>query len=62
MRGRAYLATLLAGLSFTFASGAHAACDAIVKGRPMSMELCEAAWLVYGGVVPGRYQMDQAGN
>ena len=28
----------------------------------MSMELCQAAWLVYGRVMPGRYHMDQAGN
>jgi hypothetical protein len=62
MRGRAYLATLAAGLSVTFASGAHAACNAIVNGQPMSMELCQVASMVYGGVMPGRYHMDQAGN
>ena len=62
MRGRACLATLLAGLSVTFASGAHAACNAIVNGQPMSMELCQVASMVYGGVMPGRYHMDQAGN
>jgi hypothetical protein len=39
MRGGAYLTTLLVGLSFT-ASGANAACNATVNGRPMSMELC----------------------
>ena len=55
MRGRAYLATLLAGLAFTFASGANAACNATVNGQPMSMELCQAAWQIYGGVLPGHY-------
>ena len=61
MRGRAYLATLLAGLTFT-ASGANAACNATVNGRPMSMELCQAAWQIYGGVLPGHYAVDEAGN
>ena len=62
MRGRAYLATLLAGLSFSLASGADAACNATVNGQPMSMELCEAAWQIYGGVLPGHYYVDEAGN
>jgi hypothetical protein len=61
MRGGAYLATLLAGLSFT-ASGANAACNATVNGGPMSMELCEAASQIYGGVLPGHYYVDDAGN
>jgi hypothetical protein len=55
------LATLLAGLSFT-ASSAGAACNATVNGRPMSMELCRAAWQIYGGVLPGHYYVDEAGN
>lgn len=62
MRGRAHLATLLAGLSLAFASGADAACNAIVNGRPMSMELCQAAWQIYGGVLPGHYYVDEDGN
>lgn len=62
MRGRASLAILLAGLSFTFASGAHAACNATVNGQPMSMELCQTAWQIYGGVLPGHYDVDEAGN
>ena len=61
MRGRAYLATLLAGLTCT-ASGANAACNATVNGRPMSMELCQTASQIYGGVLPGHYYVDQAGN
>jgi hypothetical protein len=28
----------------------------------MSMELCELAWQVYGGVLPGHYYVDEAGN
>jgi hypothetical protein len=62
MRGRVYLATLLSGLSLTFASGADAACNATVNGRPMSMDLCETAWQIYGGVLPGDYYVDEAGN
>jgi hypothetical protein len=62
MRGRAYSAALLASLSFAFASGAHAACNATVNGQPMSMELCQAAWQIYGGVLPGHYYVDDAGN
>jgi hypothetical protein len=62
MPGRKYWATLFAGLSLTFASGADAACDATVNGEPMSMELCELVWQIYGGVVPGHYQVDEAGN
>jgi hypothetical protein len=62
MRGRAYIATLLSGLAWTFASGADAACNATVNGRPMSMELCQAAWQIYGGVLPGDYYVDEAGN
>jgi hypothetical protein len=62
MRGRTYMATLLSGLSLTFASGADAACNATVNGAPMSMELCEAAWQIYGGVLPGHYYVDDAGN
>ena len=61
MRGRAYWATLLAGLAFT-ATGANAACNATVNGQPMSMEICQTAWQIYGGVVPGNYYVDQAGN
>jgi hypothetical protein len=61
MRGGAYLTTLLVGLSFT-ASGANAACNATVNGRPMSMELCQAAAQIYGGVLPGHYYVDEAGN
>jgi hypothetical protein len=62
MRGRAYMATLLSGLSLTFASAADAACNATVNGAPMSIELCEAAWQIYGGVLPGHYYVDDAGN
>jgi hypothetical protein len=62
MRGRRYWATLLSGLTLTFASGADAACNATVNGLPMSMELCEAAWQIYGGVLPGDYYVDEAGN
>ena len=58
MRGRAYSAALLAGLSLAFASGAHAACNATVNGQPMSMELCQAASQIYGGVLPGHYYVD----
>jgi hypothetical protein len=46
MRGRTYWATLLSGLTLTFAPGADAACNAAVNGLPMSMELCEAAWQI----------------
>jgi len=56
------LATLLAGLSLTVATGAHAACNATVNGLPMSMELSEVVWQMYGGVVPGHYRVDEAGN
>ena len=62
MRGRAYSTALLAGLSLAFASGAHAACNATVNGQPMSMELCQVAWQIYGGVLPGHYYVDDAGN
>jgi hypothetical protein len=61
MRGGAYLATLLAGLSF-ITSSADAACNATVNGRPMSMELCRTASQIYGGVLPGHYYVDEAGN
>jgi hypothetical protein len=62
MPGRACLATLVAAVSITFAAAADAACNATVNGRPMSMELCELVWQIYGGVVPGHYQVDEAGN
>ena len=61
MTRRAHLASLLAGLAFT-ASAASAACNATVNGQPMSIELCQAAWQIYGGVLPGRYFVDGAGN
>jgi hypothetical protein len=60
MRGRLYSAVFLSALAFS--SGANAACNATVNGQPMSMELCRAAWQIYGGVVPGQYYVDQAGN
>jgi hypothetical protein len=28
----------------------------------MSTELCETAWQIYGGVLPGDYYVDDAGN
>jgi hypothetical protein len=55
-------AIFLSGLALTFASGANAACNATVNGRPMSIELCQAVWQIYGGVVPGHYRVDDAGN
>jgi hypothetical protein len=62
MRTRVISATLLSGLALTFASGADAACGATVNGRPMSIELCRVVWQVYGGVTPGHYRVDEAGN
>ena len=62
MPGRASLTALLSGLALTFAGDADAACNATVNGRPMSMELCQVAWQIYGGVLPGNYHVDEAGN
>ncbi|HEX5077552.1 MAG TPA: hypothetical protein VFV80_00270 [Geminicoccaceae bacterium] len=56
------MTALLTGRPLTFAGGVAAACDATVNGRPMSMELCQVAWQVYGGVLPGNYHVDEAGN
>jgi hypothetical protein len=62
MDRRFYSAILLSGLALTTASDVHAACNATVNGQPMSMELCMTALQIYGGVEPGHYQLDQAGN
>jgi hypothetical protein len=62
MSGRLCSTVLVSGTALTFASGANAACNATVNGEPMSMELCQAVWQIYGGVVPGNYQVDDAGN
>ena len=62
MSGRLCSTVLLSGMALTFASGADAACNATVNGEPMSMELCQAVLQIYGGVVPGHYQVDEAGN
>ena len=55
MSRRLFSAVLLSGMALTFASGADAACNATVNGQPMSMELCQAVWQIYGGVLPGHY-------
>ncbi len=41
---------------------AHAACNAVVNGRPMTMEACRNVIAVYGYVTPGRYLADESGN
>ena len=62
MRRFTHLTLALAGLVSVTASEAEAACNATVNGAPMSIELCAAVYQIYGGVVPGHYQVDRAGN
>lgn len=62
MRALVLAMTAAAGLSAAAPSAVEAACGATVNGRPMSIELCQTVWQIYGGVAPGHYQVDQAGN
>ncbi len=55
-RGLVLILTMVQGLN------ANAACNAMVNGRPMSMDLCRIATRVYGYVTPGYYRMDGKGN
>jgi hypothetical protein len=41
---------------------AHAACNAVVNNRPMTMESCRRVIAVYGYVTPGHYLADDSGN
>ena len=56
---------LAAGLMMTmlpFAEEAHAACGATINGAPMTVEECNLAMQIYGGVQPGHYWMDANGT
>ncbi|MEM8952111.1 MAG: hypothetical protein AAGA21_09340 [Pseudomonadota bacterium] len=56
---------LTAGLMMAmlpWAEDAHAACGATINGAPMTVEECNLAMQIYGGVQPGHYWMDANGT